>query len=211
MNDIKIIKNTAFFVTLLVVIQLLRIILKQIGFLFVERNNYTDNVATMLGMLILTVVLIFIAKKSKSPLSIFPEKFGLFYIVATFIFGCLLISTPFITCDKSIQTIILMLYSSIVTPVFEEMIFRGYVWNRLNDLFKKEWMTFIISTLLFTVWHLGYIDAIAFRTTKGVANVMIWKMITGLCFGIVLGALRLKTKNCYSTMILHGIMNIFGR
>lgn len=211
MNQIKIIKNIAFLATLLAAIQLLCIVLKQVIFLFIERNDYTDHVASMLGMLILTVVFIFIANKSKVPLSIFPEKFGLFYIAETFIFGGLLISTPFITGDKSIQAIILMLYSSILTPVFEEMIFRGYVWNKLNEVFKTERTTFIISALLFAFWHFGYIDAIAFRTTEGLANVMIWKMITGLCFGIVLGALRLKTKNCYSTMILHGIMNIFGR
>jgi len=105
----------------------------------------------------------------------------------------------------------LLLYGSIVTPIFEELIFRGYIWNKLNDIFEKEWITYIVSAVLFALWHLGYVDSIAFRMETGLANVMLWKAITGLCYGVVLGALRLKTKNCYSTMLLHGVMNIFGR
>lgn len=40
---------------------------------------------------------------------------------------------------------------------------------------------------------------------------MVWKVITGLCYGMILGAVRLKTKNSYSTMLVHGVLNIFGR
>lgn len=60
-------------------------------------------------------------------------------------------------------------------------------------------------------WHKGYIYSIAFRVGNGLANIMMWKVITGFCFGIVLGAVRIKTKNSYSTILLHGVMNIFGR
>jgi membrane protease YdiL (CAAX protease family) len=98
-----------------------------------------------------------------------------------------------------------------VIPIFEEMIFRGYIWNKLNVVFEKEWITYIVSTLLFALWHIGYIDAIAFRVETGLVIAMFWKVITGLCFGVVLGAVRYKTKNSYSTILLHGIMNIFGR
>ena len=110
-----------------------------------------------------------------------------------------------------IEPILLLVYSSIVTPIFEELIFRGYIWNELNQIFTSEWKTYIITTILFALWHLGYISSIAFRVEDDLLNVMIWKVITGLCFGIVLGAVRLKTINCYSTMLLHGVMNIFGR
>lgn len=98
-----------------------------------------------------------------------------------------------------------------MTPIFEEIIFRGYIWNKLNVVFKKESITYIVSTALFALWHIGYIDAISFRVETGLAIAMFWKVITGLCFGIILGAVRYKTKNSYSTILLHGVMNIFGR
>lgn len=105
----------------------------------------------------------------------------------------------------------LLIYSSIVVPFFEELIFRGFIWNRLNEIFAKERTTYMVSTVMFALWHLGYVSSIAFRVQEGLLNAMLWKVITGLCFGIILGFVRLKAKNCYSTMVLHGVMNLFGR
>lgn len=78
-------------------------------------------------------------------------------------------------------------------------------------VFSKEWKTYVVTTALFALWHIGYIDSNAFRVGNGIANVMIWKVITGFCFGIILEAARIKTKNSYSTILLHGVMNMFGR
>ncbi|MBO0410862.1 CPBP family intramembrane metalloprotease [Enterococcus hulanensis] len=58
---------------------------------------------------------------------------------------------------------------------------------------------------------MGYFDSLAFRVGEGLPEALIWTVIIGLCYGLVLGLLRLRTKNCYSTMLLHGAMNIFGR
>ncbi|WP_429959358.1 CPBP family glutamic-type intramembrane protease [Enterococcus sp. AZ196] len=35
--------------------------------------------------------------------------------------------------------------------------------------------------------------------------------MSGLCYGLVLGLLRWQTKNCYSTILLHGALNSFDR
>jgi len=139
-----------------------------------------------------------------------PKHFGRFYIIGTCLAFVLLVATPS-NYSGGFQAVVLLLYSSIVTPIFEELIFRGYVWNKLNDIFEKELISYAVSTVLFALWHLGYVDSIAFRTETGLANAMLWKVITGFCFGVVLGAVRLKTRNTYGTMLLHGVMNIFGR
>lgn len=99
-----------------------------------------------------------------------------------------------------------------ITPIFEELIFRGYVWNKLEEKLSKRFAVYVITTLLFAAWHIGYIDTIAFRVASDrVLFIMLMKVVTGLCFGIVLGAVRYKTKNCYSSILLHSVMNIFGR
>ena len=196
---------------LLFALQLLRIGIKSVYFLAIERTDFSDRVASLIAMVLLSILILLVAKLKKIKLSVFPEHFGTGYIIFTVIVAALLISTPILTKNRGTAAIVLLIYSAIVTPVFEELIFRGFVWNKLNTLFKKEWTTYIVSTLLFAIWHLGYIDSIAFRVETGLINVMIWKVIVGLCFGIVLGALRLKTKNSYSTMLLHGVLNIFSR
>jgi membrane protease YdiL (CAAX protease family) len=197
-------------IVLLVFVQLLLFGIKQCLFIFFNRTDYSDRMASMFAMIVITVLFIIFTRKQKVSLSIFPDKFGIFYKLATIVAAVLLMATPS-NFTGGFHAISLLVYSSIVTPIFEELIFRGYVWNKLNTIFSKEWKTYIISTVLFALWHIGYISSIAFRVENGLVNAMIWKVITGLCFGIILGAVRLKTKNSYSTILLHGVLNIFGR
>lgn len=114
---------------------------------------------------------------------------------------------------NEINELLTLAYAVVITPVFEELIFRGYVWNKLNEVFDKEQTTYIMSSVLFALWHIGYIGSVAFRIagSGNLAFIMFMKVVTGLAFGIIIGALRYKTKNCYSAMLLHGVMNIFGK
>lgn len=203
-------KTIGCIVGMLIIIQIFLICIKQVIFIFVERTDYSDSIASMIAMIALSILFIIFAKKQKVSLSVFPKHFGKFYIIATCVAIILLVTTPSNYLGE-FEAIILLFYSSMVTPIFEELIFRGYIWNKLNTVFEKEWITYIVSTVLFALWHIGYIDAIAFRVETGLAIAMFGKVITGLCFGVVLGAVRYKTKNSYSTILLHGVMNIFGR
>lgn len=209
MNKCKI-KTIGFMILVLLLLSLSLFVIKRIIFFFVARTDFSDYMASMVSMIILTSIILRLSRKAEINLSIFPDKFTVSYISVSIISVVLFIASPS-NYKGGIEPILLLVYSSIVTPIFEELIFRGYIWNELNQIFTSEWKTYIITTILFALWHLGYISSIAFRVEYDLLNVMIWKVITGLCFGIVLGAVRLKTKNCYSTMILHGVMNLFGR
>jgi len=206
----KILKIILITIVLLAIIQLLLLGFKHFTFLFIERTNFSDSIATMFGMIILSGLFIVFAKKQKVSLSVFPRIFNKYYVIGTVIAFILLVATPSNYFD-GFQAIILLFYGSVITPIFEELIFRGYIWNKLNTEIKKEWETYLITTILFGLWHLGSYENIAFRVETGLAKIMLMKVIVGLVYGIVLGALRLKTKNSYSTILLHGVMNIFGR
>ena len=209
MNKCKI-KTIGFMILVLLLLSLSLFIIKRVIFFFVARTDFSDYMASMVSMIILTSIILRLSRKAEINLSIFPDKFTVSYISVSIISVVLFIASP-LNYKGGIEPILLLVYSSIVTPIFEELIFRGYIWNELNQIFTSEWKTYIITTILFALWHLGYISSIAFRAEDDLLNVMIWKVITGLCFGIVLGAVRLKTRNCYSTMLLHGVMNLFGR
>lgn len=209
MSKIKI-KAIFFLILILASLSLSLFIIEQVIFLIVPRTDFSDHMATMTAMVIMTSLVLVLSQKLKINFSIFPIKFTALYISASIITGILLVINPTNYTD-GIKSIFFLVYSCIVTPVFEELIFRGYVWNKLNEVFSKEWVTYVVTTVLFALWHIGYISSIAFRVEDGLLNVMTWKVIVGICFGIVLGAVRLKTKNCYSTMLMHCIMNMFGR
>ena len=199
-------------VVLLMFIQGIRIILKLSVFCFIEQTLHTETIVSALLMTVMTFAGIIIAKKKGFSLSVFPTNHKATYAIATAFALTLLISTPFITGDSSLYTISLMVYSSVITPVFEELIFRGYVWNKLEEEYRRGLTVYLLTTLLFAVWHLGYVDSIAFRVASDrLPFIMLMKAVTGLCFGVVLGIARYKTKNCYSTILLHGVMNMFGR
>lgn len=166
--------------------------------------------ASMAAMLILTGILFGLSKKKRTRLSVFPERFTWPYIGATVLFTVLLIASPS-NYRGGMESVFLLAYSCIVTPIFEEVLFRGYIWNKLNGIWENKWATYLTTSILFGLWHLAYIDSIAFRVEDGLLSVMVWKVVTGLCFGIVLGAVRMKTKNCYAAILLHGVMNLFGR
>lgn len=49
--------------------------------------------------------------------------------------------------------------SCLVFPLFEEPIFRGWIWNRINPALPARgngWLSVLITTVLFAIWHLGY-------------------------------------------------------
>ena len=146
--------------------------IKQVIFLFVQRTNFTDRMASMTAMLILTGFLWGLSRKGKSKLSIFPDKFTVSYISATVLFVVLLIASPS-SYQDGMEAVFLLAYSCIVTPVFEELLFRGYIWNQLSGILRSKWATYLTTTILFALWHLAYIDSIAFRVEDGLLTIMV--------------------------------------
>lgn len=194
----------------LAAMSLLFYLIKQGVFLFVERTNFSDRMVSMGAMILLSTMLVIAANKFGWELSVFPKRFSKWYITANVIAGAIFILMPS-NYTEGWQSVLILIYGSIITPIFEELIFRGLVWNKLKEIFKSEWTVYVIDTILFGLWHLVYVDSIAFRMQDGLANVMFWKVITGLCFGVVLGIVRKYAKNCYVTMLLHGVMNAVGK
>lgn len=201
-------------------IQVIRIIINQIVFQFVEKNVLNSDLVTLLEMLLFAVLIILICRKRNINLSIFPDAqrkgSKTRYTISTVIIVLLIIATPIFNGGLSLNIIIPLILSTIATPVFEELIFRGYVWNELKHYYKNELIVYIISTLIFAIWHLGYADSIWFRVTlmgnnSGFPFIIFMKVITGLCFGIVIGFVRYKLKNCYAAILMHSFMNIFGK
>lgn len=47
------------------------------------------------------------------------------------------------------------------------------------------------------------------QLAAGNLSAVLWKLAAGAGYGAVLGFVRLKTKNCYSTILVHGVLNIF--
>jgi len=173
---------------------------------FFPRTRLNERIINISIMIVLTVVLILYAKIRKQALSFFPEKISKGYIIATCAAAVVFIIAPS-NFTQGFTSVINILYGSIVTPVYEELLFRGYLWNRFGKVMTNRWHICIWNVALFTIWHFLYIVP---NIISGDWNVLqLLKIVAGLFYGTILGFIRLKTKNCWATILAHGIMNFF--
>ena len=171
----------------------------------VPDSRFAGQMLTMCLMLVLTVVLVFYVVVFKQKISFFPVKFSKGYIIATCLVGILYITAPANYID-GFPAIMVLIYSSIVTPIYEELLFRGIIWSLFEESTSNQVTVFAWNVVLFTIWHIGYMVP---NILSGNWNAVIWKLAAGLGYGVVLSLLRLKTKNCYATVLAHGVLNLF--
>ena len=209
----KYLGRVGFAVCILAAIQLLRMGGKMLLFQFAEHTLMTDTIYSLIFMLLCSMVMVLLAQKKHPEVNLFPKKISKPYVVFSVLVLLLFLVTPFITLSTTVYDWLFLLYGALITPIFEELIFRAYLWKYFS--FTKEPVTYITVTFLFGIWHLGYIDTILWRTSlfhpdANIPEIMFWKVITGLLFGIVLGAMRYKFKNAYASFLLHCALNTFG-
>ena len=85
-----------------------------------------------------------------------------------------------------------LLVNAILIPILEEVVFRGYLFNRLGKAMPAV-VAAVISSVVFGLCHGGLVWAI-------------WAGITGLIICVV----RVKSGSIIPGMIFHIIMNTFG-
>lgn len=200
--------------SILFLLQLGRIFTKSLIFSFVERSLFSDTLVSILYMLVLTVFAIILFRKKKIEINMFPSNFNKSYIVCSLLFISFFIFTLFITKSLNFYGVLSLFYNAIITVVFEEIIFRGYVYKEISSL-TNEWIAYLGSTILFGFWHIGYIDTVIWRTSlffqeANILEIMFWKVITGMLLGVIIGFFRYKNKNVYSSILVHSLINTFG-
>ena len=184
--------------------------IKRIAFHFCEETLFSRSMVTMAPMLLVLAVLVFYWKANKTELKLLLDRFGGGYIAATVAAALFLAITLFLIKGFSVKNLLLIVYAGIVTPVFEELLFRGHFWNRLSLHVEKEWIVFLLVTVLFGMWHIGYAVGIYLWQGGSLLRCILMKVLWGSMYGLLLGGIRLKTGNCYLGILAHGVLNVFG-
>lgn len=220
MDKKTVIGQLALIIVFLSAIQSLRAVFVKLVLPLIGTSVSNIDILNMIFMVVFTFIFLIIIHKLKIDISLFPaRKKGTvttrYFLITVFII-LLIFTQPVFSGSLSVNLILTTLFSSVITPVFEEIIFRGYLWKRLGGYIKSDLKIYIVTTLLFAGWHLGYMDTVAVKTllhggSISLSFVMLMKVLTGLGFGVLIGFVRYKTKNCYAAILLHSFMNIFGR
>ncbi len=92
-----------------------------------------------------------------------------------------------------------LLSLSLVTAFSEELVFRGYIFNRLWQVWDKEWLANIVSSLLFVGIHLP-IGVFVLGYTP---MVMVAYLFFVFIFGFGSAFVFARTRNLISSILLH--------
>ena len=203
-------------IILLAAFQIIRILAKQILFIFIEENEFNEILISIIVMILLGLYIIYKAKKENISLNIFSymktKESKAYYILFTSLILFLIITSPSFLYNISIYTFIPLIYSTVIVPIYDELIFRSYLWNILNKEYENEFKVYLVTTILFSLWHIGYADSIIMKSGfNNIAFIMFIKCSLMISYGLFIGFLRYKIKNSYSSMLIHSFINIFGR
>ena len=170
-----------------------------------------------LHFIIVGIILLLYFKPSLDELGLqwddIRRRTRLFYIIGALILVTLIV-IPY-TFGWELQILIMGLMFGLITPLFEELLFRGYIWGKISQspgMVYPHAMTLITVTLLFMVWHLGYLDVLILHplASTNIPWIMVSKMGIGLVLGLIVGYLRLKTGKTYASILFHGLWNVFA-
>lgn len=202
-------KNIFKIILIIVSLQIIRIVVRRVLLLFIPITELSLNKLNMVIFIIYTYLLVKYCKKNKIDLRVFKVNNKNAYLLLISIFIILFIINLLLN-KFSMNNIFKILYGTITLPIFEELLFRGYIWSRLLKMFKNEMYVYIITTLLFSIYSVFYIDsAILLKVFS--FGLIIFKLVIGLLFGLITGFVRYKTKNTFSSMIVSSIMNMVSK
>ncbi|WP_270301121.1 CPBP family intramembrane glutamic endopeptidase, partial [Terrisporobacter petrolearius] len=167
-------------------------------------------------MFLLTLFVIYKSKKEKVSLDIFSymknKESKTYYVIVTGAVLLLIFTSPSFLTKTSIESIIPLLYTAIMTPIYEELLFRSYIWNVLKQDNEDEVKVYFLTTVLFSIYHIGYIDTIIMTSGfNQMALMILIKCSLMLSYGFFIGFFRYKIKNSYSCILVHSFINIFSR
>lgn len=209
---------------LLAALQLARWRLESLVFLAVPRTPLSDELVRAAVLLVLLAVVVAAAgPEGRARLRLLPERLGAGYRAALAGTAALLLATPPLTGQAADPAAWAGLAcSAVATPLFEETLFRGLVWARLEDAAAdrpRPGPTVVVaSAALFGLWHLGYADAVAWQFAAAGEAAGAWavagelgaKAIAGALVGLALGVLRRRLGCVLAPALFHAFWNLLA-
>ena len=125
-------KKILFIILFLTLLQVGRIVFKNLVFDIFDRNLLSDVIVSMVYMIIVICISSIILRKKNINLNFFPKKFNMKYKLFTIFVLLFFIVTPIITKNYELYNILSLVYNAIITVIFEELIFRGLIFKEIS-------------------------------------------------------------------------------
>lgn len=104
----------------------------------------------------------------------------------------------------------------IVQPIFEEMIFREYLWNYIGCFLKDEKKIVLIISILSAVFQIGYWDIVSQNlsvvgSSFYTVDIILSRVFFNFILAFILGIVKIKYKDTCLCIFVHSLANIFLR
>jgi membrane protease YdiL (CAAX protease family) len=170
---------------------------------------------------IITLVLFFVfIKPSTKELGIYwsdiKKSTKYLYVIGELLVLLLVISSYFIMSDIKYYALMTNINFGITTPILEEIVFRGYSWEKFREQGFNNFKTLIITSIFFGLFHLGYYFQISYATqfhpnAPSMVNIMFMKIVYATALGFFIGLVRWKSNKVFGPIIVHSILNILSK
>lgn len=202
----------------LIIIGLLETILLWISNNFIIHNPSIPvfRIIGTIAQLLVLLLFLYVKKPSIQTLGLswqnINPKHRIYYLIGLALIPILLISgcffMPFFAFTMNLRF-------AVMSPLFEEIIFRGYIWQRLKEKQYDDITLIVTTAIFFGLFHLaGYYEikyaTSFFENAPGLSTVLRQKVLANIGYGFFLGFLRYKSKNLYLPLIVHSIGNFIG-
>ncbi len=216
---------SGYFVLLLAVTQALRAVIYQLFYRLlplvgVAKSEFFWNAISIAAMLVTGALLLAVLQPRATQLGLTWSAASRLERLTTLAGGALLVGMGAINIVLDPAQAIVVLHGCVITPLFEELLFRGWGWGRIDAVLPARWRgwgTLAVVTILFGLWHLGYFDVIGLRTAAHPENsaplglILGMKVLIGLVVGLLTGLARRSGRSVYASLVIHALWNLFGR
>lgn len=205
---------------ILFILQIIRIIIKSI---LLSVFNFTDinlNIANIVSIMIVGISIFLFLRGSNlfNPagyrLTEMANKYEnknirIIFLVVTLIS---LILTIILKTEYIFYKLVIMCLSTIVVPIYEELLFRQYLWNYVKSFVKSEKVTCIVISIISVLFILGYWDVVSqnlqiLGSDKFAVDVITSKMGLGIIISAATGFIKCKYKDIYLCIFLHIVIS----
>ncbi len=97
------------------------------------------------------------------------------YVIPSYLLGKLIVQS---SINMNVETLIYLISVSVA----EEILFRGYIYEKINKINKSEWSAIFISSFIFGIFHVFGSD--------------VFQIISAIIMGMFICICKLKIKNC---------------
>ena len=153
-------------------------------------DNFMNTYCLYISLIYYIIVIIYLYKKNHRKELKLPKNkcFPLLYLgisIAVLLNMIIFLINPPQPIESSLSPLLILLSSGIIGPIYEEILFRYLLYNRLKKEFNIK-KSIIITTLIFAIIHLSPI-----------------KIIYAFILGLVLNLIYEKHKNIIAPILLH--------